>query len=105
MLPLESALNNSGLYTVAAPTMAIGIIDLHALLNFDHADNVTHLLVSGFTGANGQDLDTDDDVVLDLTPWTAVIDTPRSSQLSLRTDSAARVRTRAPDDWRCGGDH
>jgi hypothetical protein len=43
-------------------------------LNFENSDNVTHLLVSGFTGANGTDLDTDDDGVLDLTPWTSILD-------------------------------
>lgn len=43
-------------------------------LNFEDADNVTHLLVQGFAGANGQDLDTNDDGVLDVTPWIAVID-------------------------------
>ena len=28
----------------------------------------------GFTGANGDDLDTDDDGTLDSTPWTSVVD-------------------------------
>lgn len=35
---------------------------------------VTYLLVSGFTGAKGLDLDTDDDGSLDMTPWSAVVD-------------------------------
>lgn len=43
-------------------------------LNFENGDNVTHLLVDGFTGANGNDLDTDDDGLLDSTPWTSVLD-------------------------------
>ncbi|HKX45505.1 MAG TPA: hypothetical protein VJP77_02285 [Planctomycetota bacterium] len=43
-------------------------------LNFENSDNVTHLLVSGFTGALAADLDTDDDGVLDVTPWTSVLD-------------------------------
>ena len=34
----------------------------------------TFLLVSGFTGAQGDDLDTDDNGVLDVLPWTAVLD-------------------------------
>ena len=49
-------------------------------------DNQTYLLVTGYTGtdtfqtrapssgAGGQDLDTNDDGVLDVTPWTAIID-------------------------------
>src|SRR5262245_58680353 len=43
-------------------------------LNFENDDNVTHLLVRGFTGSLGQDLDTNDDGVLDVTPWTEVVD-------------------------------
>ncbi|MGR9053502.1 MAG: endonuclease/exonuclease/phosphatase family protein, partial [Gammaproteobacteria bacterium] len=37
-------------------------------------DNVTHLLVRNFTGALNNDLDTNDDGVLDVVPWTAVVD-------------------------------
>jgi hypothetical protein len=48
--------------------------DVELTLNFENSDNVTHLLVSGFSGANGDDLDTDDDSVLDSTPWTSVVD-------------------------------
>jgi hypothetical protein len=43
-------------------------------LAFENSDNVTHLLVSGFTGALDQDLDTNDDGVLDVTPWTSIVD-------------------------------
>jgi predicted extracellular nuclease len=35
---------------------------------------VTLLLVEGFTGSVGQDLDTDNDGVFDLTPWTRLVD-------------------------------
>jgi|GEM_PF-1245511 len=48
--------------------------DLAAPLQFENGDNVTHLLVQAFTGASGDDLDTDDDGVLDVTPWSAVVD-------------------------------
>ena len=43
-------------------------------LNFENEDNVTHLLVGGFTGSNGQDLDSDDDGALDVLPWVAILD-------------------------------
>lgn len=43
-------------------------------LNFENSDSITYLLVSGFAGTVGADLDTDNDGVLDLTPWTSVID-------------------------------
>jgi 2',3'-cyclic-nucleotide 2'-phosphodiesterase (5'-nucleotidase family)/endonuclease/exonuclease/phosphatase family metal-dependent hydrolase len=50
------------------------LVDLVADLNFENGDNVTHLLVSGFTGSDGDDLDTDDDGVPDVEPWDAVVD-------------------------------
>lgn len=43
-------------------------------LNFENSDNVTFLIVTDFTGSDGDDLDVDDDGVLDVTPWSAVID-------------------------------
>lgn len=58
---------NTGLY--GTPDKIAG-----ASLNFENDDNVTYLLVTGFTGANAQDLDTNDDGVLDATPWTEVVD-------------------------------
>ena len=36
--------------------------------------SLTFLLVEGFTGSNGTDLDTDNDGVLDITPWTSTVD-------------------------------
>jgi hypothetical protein len=43
-------------------------------LNLENTDNITVLLVAGFTGSNGQDLDTNDDGALDATPWSVVFD-------------------------------
>ncbi len=43
-------------------------------LNFENSDNVSHLLVAGFTGAINDLLDTDRDGFLDITPWAAVMD-------------------------------
>jgi hypothetical protein len=51
-----------------------GTPDLITMLNFENSDNVTHLLVQGFTGSLEQDLDTNDDGVLDITPWTEIAD-------------------------------
>ena len=48
--------------------------DLTTTLNFENSDNVTHLLVGGFTGSDGDDLDTNDDGVLDVIPWFAELD-------------------------------
>lgn len=67
-------LDSNGLFTVAETTFTLAAANLQANINFENSDNVTHLLVTGFTGANGDDLDTDDDGVLDVSPWSAVID-------------------------------
>ena len=52
----------NGLYLVSLPANAL------------ENGTITLLLVQGFTGALNNDLDTDNDGVLDVTPWTAVID-------------------------------
>jgi hypothetical protein len=71
-----------GFFLAAEATLTLGgaVPDLVTSLNFENsaaapsADNVTHLLVTGFSGTDGQDLDTNDDGVLDATPWTGVLD-------------------------------
>ncbi len=50
------------------------VADALVALNFEDGDNVTHLLVTGFSGVNNQDLDTNDDGVLDVTPWLVMLD-------------------------------
>jgi len=64
----------SGYFVAAEGTFILGTADLTTSLNFENSDNVTHLLVNGFSGANGDDLDTDDDGTLDATPWTQLVD-------------------------------
>jgi hypothetical protein len=67
-------LDGNGFFVAAESTFTLGLADLTTTLNFENSDNVTHLLVEGWTGAEGDDLDTDDDCVLDVTPWIAVVD-------------------------------
>ena len=75
-------IQDDGLFAAGEATNPfVGSLDLMGpfgspggLLNFENSDNVTHLLVSNFTGTDGQDLDTDDDGVLDTTPWDEVVD-------------------------------
>ncbi len=70
-----SVIPASGYFVAAMPGFSLGTADLSVgNLNFENGDNVTHLLVQGFTGADGDDLDTDDDGILDATPWTAIVD-------------------------------
>ena len=74
VVALSGQIGTDGLFVVAEDTFTLGTADLVAALNFENSDNVTHLLVQGFTGANGDDLDTNDDGVLDSTPWTDELD-------------------------------
>ena len=69
-----SATGGSGFCVCAESTFTLGPADLTATLGFENGDNVTHLLVRDFTGVLQEDLDTDDDGVLDITPWSEVLD-------------------------------
>ncbi len=79
---VEMALSLSGL---TIPENGFGLVaesgfslgptpDLVATLNFENSDNVTHLIVTGFNGSVGEDLDIDDDGFLDYQPWTGEVD-------------------------------
>lgn len=48
--------------------------DIELPLEFDDSASVTHLLVVGFNGSVGDDLDVDDDGTLDSFPWISVAD-------------------------------
>ncbi|MGE3164976.1 MAG: hypothetical protein AB7O52_08720 [Planctomycetota bacterium] len=84
-----NSVNGLGLFAVAEDTFGTGaitgVLDLTVAgggatcgaagtLVFENNDNVTHMLVQGFTGAANDDLDTDDDGVFDVTPWTSIVD-------------------------------
>jgi len=64
----------SGLFVAAEASFTLGTADLTTSLNFENSDNVTHMLVSAFTGANGQDLDIGNNGILDATPWALIVD-------------------------------
>jgi hypothetical protein len=65
-----------GVFLAAESTLTIGGVtpDLALALNFENADNFTHVLVRGFTGLLGDDLDLDDDCQLDVAPWQELVD-------------------------------
>ncbi|MEQ8764459.1 MAG: hypothetical protein RL885_11065 [Planctomycetota bacterium] len=67
-------LDGNGFFVAAESTFTLGTADFTTSLNFENSDNVTHMLVSGFTGLNGDDLDFDDDCSLDVTPWSTIED-------------------------------
>jgi hypothetical protein len=69
------SLATDGFFLAAEGSFALGGgVDLVTSLNFENSDNVTHLLVSGFSGALGDDLDTNNDGSLDVTPWLGILD-------------------------------
>ena len=45
-----SSIPANGLFVAAEDTFTLGVADLVVNLNFENSDNVTHLLVTGFTG-------------------------------------------------------
>lgn len=64
----------SGFFVAAEAEFNLSTPDLVTDLNFENSDNVTHMLVSGWSGSDGDDLDTNDDGTLDVTPWTSIVD-------------------------------
>jgi hypothetical protein len=64
-----------GFFLAAESSFSLaGGVDLTTSLNFENSDNVTHMLVSGLSASNGTDLDSNDDGLLDIMPWTAILD-------------------------------
>lgn len=69
------SLSADGLFLAAESTFSLSAaVDLFTTLNFENSDNVTHLLVAGFSGSLGDDLDMDDDGMLDTLPWLNILD-------------------------------
>ncbi len=64
----------SGYLLVAESTFSLATADHTMVLSFENLDNVTHLLVAGFSGSLHADLDANDDGLLDTLPWTTLID-------------------------------
>ncbi|HEY6634741.1 MAG TPA: endonuclease/exonuclease/phosphatase family protein, partial [Acidimicrobiia bacterium] len=76
-----AAAAGSGVIERVIPLAGDAVLDANGLFlmelavdTFENSDNLTHLLVEGFTGASGDDLDTNDDGELDASPWTTELD-------------------------------
>jgi hypothetical protein len=63
-----------GIFLIAEATFSLGTPDAVTELNFENSSQNTYMLVQGFSGFVGDDLDTDDDGVLDSEPWQYVKD-------------------------------
>ncbi|MFH2051755.1 MAG: hypothetical protein ABIK96_04735 [bacterium] len=83
---IEAAISLDG-YSIAADGYFLGVETTYTqtcgepadatfgtLLNFENSDNVTFMLVSGFTGIVGDDIDLDDDWTIDNVLWSSIID-------------------------------
>ena len=65
----------SGYFLAVESTFTLSTnANLTTTLNFENSENVTHMLVADFTGALDDDLDTNDDGILDSTPWSVIDD-------------------------------
>jgi MYXO-CTERM domain-containing protein len=64
----------SGYFVAAEGSFALGTADFTTFISLENMDTVTHLLVSGFTGVVGTNIDPNADGVLDSTPWVLVLD-------------------------------
>ncbi|NIM95911.1 MAG: hypothetical protein GTO18_19605, partial [Anaerolineales bacterium] len=69
-----NAIPARGYFVAAESSFTLGTADLITDLNFENSDNVTHLLVKDFEGEKNDDLDTNDDGLLDVTPWSEIVD-------------------------------
>ena len=86
----------SGLFVLAEASFTIGVADATVSLNFENSDNVTHLLVLDYDGTT-TDIDTDDDGVQDVTPWSAVIDSLALIEDPMGGDPTYSPNTLGPD--------
>ena len=77
LLEIEGDSSGAGIVDGVFPvgsTDSDGFWDTGFLNNEIENGTVTLLLVEGFTGSAGDDLDADNDGVLDVTPWTRIVD-------------------------------
>lgn len=66
---------NGNYFLIGSSTMTLAVPDLTTGMGvFENSDNLTFLLVTDFSGAEGDDLDTNDDGTLDVLPWTSIVD-------------------------------
>ncbi|HEU0223423.1 MAG TPA: hypothetical protein VFR34_14600, partial [Paracoccaceae bacterium] len=76
VIDLSSLALDAGGYFLAADPNAVAAYgvspDLAIAANSFENSTAAYFLVSGFTGTAGADLDTNNDGILDLTPWSAV---------------------------------
>lgn len=65
---------SDGYLLIGESSMTAATPDIVTSLNFENADNVTHMLLRGLTASNGADLDADDDCTLDQGSFLEIVD-------------------------------
>ncbi|MBX3355245.1 MAG: hypothetical protein KF724_06065 [Phycisphaeraceae bacterium] len=114
VIALSGTIPASGLFVIAKPSFTLGTANLVVPFTFEGGNNKTHLLVQGFTGNVGDDLDANNDGVLDPpAPWSSVSDSIALIQFpnpdGIFGDFVYSTTTIGPDAgvipshvWRCG---
>jgi hypothetical protein len=90
----------SGYFVVGESTMTIGTPDYIPAspgVNFENSDNVTHMLVTGFTGTSTDDIDLDDDGVIDNVLWATIEDSVALVEAPGNTEHAYGLTVVGPD--------
>jgi hypothetical protein len=106
---------SSGFFVIGEPKLSLATPDLATSLNLEGGDNLTILLVRGFSGFDGQKLDIDDDGTLDITPWTEIVSgvaaLANANPDGVKSDYFYAAATVGPESgqqpaaaWLCGND-
>ena len=74
IVDLTGTIGKTGVFIVAESSFSQGSADQTASTPFELGDNLTILLVDGFTGNIDDDIDTDNDGVIDNPLWSMVMD-------------------------------
>ena len=91
IVDLSGTIGKSGTFVVAEGTFSQGTADQTASIPFELGDNLTVLLVTGFTGNIDDDVDTDNDGVIDNPLWTEVLDDVALVEEANPNGSAANI--------------
>lgn len=68
------SISASGFLLAAEASFSLGAPDLVTVLDFEDTTSVTHMLLADFSGVLGDDLDNNNDGILDITPWSVLVD-------------------------------
>ncbi len=93
-------LGPDGVFLIAKTNFSLGTADMTTHFTLKQIGNCTHAIVSGFTGYAGQELDFFDDGIIDVTPWTSVVDKVGLRRKSGNVGIYLGAPTLGPDDSR-----